>query len=171
MRPEFGLKPEELLTKEPENRLIMGEKSWIYVLILTQHVQLNIVCSHIRAVLARFEKCWFANIRFFVAHLHRFQVQLRQWPVWVMLNGYPKMCGDLLLPNIGSTESIRLKYLSLNSAWIFSTFPSPEITAIRLVPLNHLIEWSSPHESTSIGHSSTMDLSWSIETVSSTFDK
>lgn len=48
-------------------------------------------------------------------------------------------------------------YLSENDPSTCENFPSPEATPIRSVPLNHLMEWSSPQFVISIGHVRVVD--------------
>lgn len=53
---------------------------------------------------------------------------------------------------LNTCSYINNNYLSGVPPSTFDTLPSPDSTAIRVEPLNHLMECSSPQFSTSTGH-------------------
>lgn len=56
----------------------------------TAHFELNVERSNIRAVFVGLQKGGLAHVRLLVSHLNRFQVQLGQWTVRVVFDGYPE---------------------------------------------------------------------------------
>jgi hypothetical protein len=71
--------------------------------------------------------------------------------------------------SIGShrENDFHFTYRSDNSPSVLTTSPSPEITAIRSLPLNHFTECSSPQVFASTGHVSVIVWPRRADTVSS----